>query len=94
MERLLQIIAETCQLPAERIKGPKRYNRRVSDAKMFFCLFAYSHYRMLPPQIARFLECPRTNVYHLLPAARKNMEYVKEFRETFKSIEEKRLRDP
>ncbi|MDL2224045.1 hypothetical protein LJB92_01890 [Bacteroidales bacterium OttesenSCG-928-M06] len=86
MEKLINALAITFDLRVEKIKGRKRYSRKVSHAKMFFCLFAYNEYRIRHCDIAHFLECPRTNVYHLLLSAQNNMKHDEEFRRRYEEL--------
>ena len=88
MEQLIEQVAGTCGVPVHRIKGQKRYGRQVSYAKMLFCWIAYDSYHIMHREIARFLECPRENVYWLIPVAKNNLEYDKEFRGLYDELVE------
>ncbi len=93
MKNLLETIAQISGLPTYKIKGKRRYGRNVSQAKMIFCMLAYENYRMMPPHIAIFLECPRENVYYLLQSAKNKLDYDKEFRELYSIVKQEYFKD-
>lgn len=80
LNRVLDRVASACDVSVPQIKSRKRSSRLVSHAKMLFCWTAWDGYKVPQCDIARFLGCPKENVYWLIGSAQRNLECDKEFR--------------